>query len=180
MSILSKISDFFQGENTVFHCSKDYRRSPKDFSRPDRRFVCPDFRCRGASLCGYCFVGAKAFRILSELANAPDMAQKSVVCREKGEVIGIAEEVGVLQRGVVFCVCRDGNINVGAYSGALGSAATSEGALYQVAQAMMRLAAQLDYRSAAAELKHQGIEVSHCIRKFKPSSVDVGERWYVS
>ena len=59
----------------------------------------------------------------------------------------------------------------------------------------MRLAAQLDYRSAAAELKHQGIEVSHTTLHQKvqawsegdqvcdyvnETSVDVGERWYVS
>jgi len=31
----------------------------------------------------------------------------------------------------------------------------------KVAAVMMRPAAQLDYRAAAAELKHQGIEVSH-------------------
>ncbi len=59
----------------------------------------------------------------------------------------------------------------------------------------MRLSAQLDYRSAAAELKHQGIEVSHTTLHQKvqawsegeqvcdyvaETSVDVGERWYVS
>ena len=41
---------------------------------------------------------------------------ESLSCAEsvKGEVVGIGKEAGVLQRCVVFCVCRDGNINVGA------------------------------------------------------------------
>ena len=64
-----------------------------------------------------------------------------------------------------------------------------------VAAAMMRLAAQLNYRAAAAELKHQGIEVSHTTLHQKvqawssgesvsdyvaKESLDVGARWYVS
>ena len=49
------------------------------------------------------------------------------------------------------------------YSCALGCQARLErpGIAQGVAAAMMRLAAQLNYRAAAAELKHQGIEVSH-------------------
>ena len=64
-----------------------------------------------------------------------------------------------------------------------------------VAAAMMRVAAQLNYRAAAAELKHQGIEVSHTtlhekVREWSAGesvsdyvgkeSLDVGARWYVS
>ena len=64
-----------------------------------------------------------------------------------------------------------------------------------VAAAMMRVAAQLNYRAAAAELKHQGIEVSHTTLHQKvqawssgesvsdyvaKESLDVGARWYVS
>ena len=60
---------------------------------------------------------------------------------------------------------------------------------------MMRVAAQLNYRAAAAELKHQGIEVSHTTLHQKvqawssgesvsdyvaKESLDVGARWYVS
>ena len=64
-----------------------------------------------------------------------------------------------------------------------------------VAAAMMRVAAQLNYRAAAAELKHQGIEVSHTTLHQKvqawssgesvsdyvaKESLDAGARWYVS
>ena len=66
---------------------------------------------------------------------------------------------------------------------------------HKVAAVMMRLAAQLDYRAAAAELKHQGIEVSHTTLHKKvqawsegeatsdyvdKQSLDAGARWYVS
>ena len=65
----------------------------------------------------------------------------------------------------------------------------------QVAAVMMRLAAQLNYRAAAMELKHQGIEVSHTTLHQKvregsqgegicdyvaETSLEVGARWYVS
>ena len=137
--------------------------------------------------------------ILSELANAPDMAQKSVVCREcqgrshryRRRSRSFTTRCGVLRLPRWEYKCRCGHIQVpwdlrqplkGRYT-------------HQVAQAMMRLAAQLDYRSAAAELKHQGIEVSHTTLHQKvqawsegdqvcdyvnETSVDVGERWYVS
>ena len=64
-----------------------------------------------------------------------------------------------------------------------------------VAAVMMRVAAQLNYRAAAAELKHQGIQVSHTTLHEKvrawssgesvsdyvaKASLDVGARWYVS
>ena len=60
---------------------------------------------------------------------------------------------------------------------------------------MMRLAAQLNYRAAASELKHQGIEVSHTtlhqkVRAWSETeeiaayvdeqSLERGARWYVS
>ena len=66
---------------------------------------------------------------------------------------------------------------------------------HKVAAIMMRLAAQLNYRAAAMELKHQGIEVSHTtlhrkVREWSEGesvcdyvaevSLDVGARWYVS
>ena len=65
----------------------------------------------------------------------------------------------------------------------------------KVAAVMMRLAAQLNYRVAAAELKHQGIQVSHTTLHQKVQtwsegekvsdyvdevSVGEGERWFVS
>ena len=65
----------------------------------------------------------------------------------------------------------------------------------KVAETMMRLAAQLNYRSAASELKHQGIEVSHTTLHQKVREWSEGEdvsayvdeqsleedaRWYVS
>ena len=65
----------------------------------------------------------------------------------------------------------------------------------KVAEVMMRLAAQLNYRAAAAELKHQGIQVSHTtlhkkVRQWSEGeetseyvdkqSLEVGARWYVS
>ena len=64
-----------------------------------------------------------------------------------------------------------------------------------VAAAMMRVAAQLNYRAASAELKHQGIEVSHTTLHQKvqawssgesvsdyvaKESLDEGARWYIS
>ena len=64
-----------------------------------------------------------------------------------------------------------------------------------VAAVMMRVAAQLNYRAAAAELKHQGIQVSHTTLHEKvqawssgesvsdyvaKESLDAGARWYVS
>ena len=65
----------------------------------------------------------------------------------------------------------------------------------RVSATMMRLAAQLNYRGAAAELKHHGIQVSHTTLHKKvqewsagedasayvdKQSLDVGARWYVS
>ena len=65
----------------------------------------------------------------------------------------------------------------------------------QVSATMMRLAAQLNYRAAAAELKHHGIEVSHTTLHQKVRAWSEGEavsdfvdeqsleadaRWYVS
>jgi len=65
----------------------------------------------------------------------------------------------------------------------------------KVAETMMRLAAQLNYRSAASELKHQGVEVSHTTLHQKvrawsagedisayvdEQSLEEGARWYVS
>ena len=137
--------------------------------------------------------------ILSEIANAPDMARKSVVCREcqgrsrryRQRSRSFTTLCGIVRLPRWEYKCRCGHIQVpwdlrqplkGRYT-------------HQVAQAMMRLSAQLDYRSAVAELKHQGIEVSHTTLHQKvqawsegeqvsdyvnETSVDVGERWYVS
>ena len=105
----------------------------------------------------------------------------------KGEAVGIGEEVGVSRRGVVLFVCGGGCISV--------RVVIFRRYTHQVAGVMMRLAAQLNYRAAAAELKHQGIEVSHTTLHQKvrawssgesvsdyvaEASLDVGERWYVS
>ena len=65
----------------------------------------------------------------------------------------------------------------------------------RVSETMMRLSAQLNYRGAAAELKHHGIQVSHTTLHKKvqewsageeasdyvdKQSLDAGARWYVS
>ena len=65
----------------------------------------------------------------------------------------------------------------------------------RVAAAMMRLAAQLNYRAAASELKHQGVQVSHTTLRQKvlewsegeeatayvdEEPLDTGSRWYIS
>ena len=137
--------------------------------------------------------------ILSELANAPDMTRKSVVCREcqgrsrryRQRSRSFTTLCGVLRLPRWEYKCQCGAIHVpweakqhlkGRYT-------------QRVAAAMMRLAAQLNYRAAAAELKHQGIEVSHTTLHQKvqawssgesvsdyiaEASLDVGERWYVS
>ena len=138
--------------------------------------------------------------ILSELATAPDMARKSVVgfreCqgrsrRYRQRSRSFTTLCGVLRLPRWEYKCQCGAIHVpweakqhlkGRYT-------------QRVAAAMMRLAAQLNYRAAAAELKHQGIEVSHTTLHQKvqawsegdqvsdyvaETSVDVGERWYVS
>ena len=137
--------------------------------------------------------------ILSENANAPAMASKSVVCRGcqgrsrryRRRSRRFTTLCGVVRLSRWEYKCRCGHIQVpwdlrqplkGHYT-------------HQVAQAMMRLSAQLDYRSAAAALKHQGINVSHTTLHQKvqawsegdqvcdyvaETSVGVGERWYVS
>ena len=64
---------------------------------------------------------------------------------------------------MVFCVCRDGSISVNVGS-CLGRRTTPQGKYAKIAAAMMRLAAQ-DYRAAAAELKHQGIEVTYTLHQ---------------
>jgi len=137
--------------------------------------------------------------ILSENATAPEMASKSVIC---GECQGRSRRYRQRSRsftticGVLRVLrweykCRCGHIQVpweadqpllGRYT-------------QRVAAVMMRLAAQLNYRAAAQELKHQGIQVSHTTLHKKvqawsegekvsdyvdKTSVGEGERWYVS
>lgn len=137
--------------------------------------------------------------ILSANANAPDVSAKSVVCQEcqgrsrryRQRSRSFTTLCGVLCLPRWEYKCRCGHIQVPweAKQPLLGRYTQ------KVAAVMMRLAAQLNYRAAAAELKHQGIEVSHTTLHQKvqawsegetvsdyvdATSVDEGERWYVS
>lgn len=137
--------------------------------------------------------------ILCEIANAPDVSSKPVVCqvcqgqsrRYRQRSRRFTTLCGVVRLSRWEYKCRCGHIQVpwDAKQPLLGKYTQ------KVAAVMMRLAAQLDYRAAAAELKHQGIEVSHTTLHAKvqawsegesvsdyvdKTSVDVGERWYVS
>jgi len=137
--------------------------------------------------------------ILSENATAPEMAAKSVACREcegrsrryRQRRRSFTTVCGVLGVPRWEYKCRCGHIQVPweAKQPLLGRYTQ------KVAAVMMRLAAQLNYRAAAAELRHQGIEVSHTTLHQKvrawsegekvsdyvdETSVGEGERWYVS
>ena len=137
--------------------------------------------------------------ILCENANAPEVASKSVVCqacrgwshRYRRRCRSWTTLCGVLRVPRWAYKCRCGHIQVPweAKQPLLGRYTQ------KVAAVMMRLAAQLNYRAAAVELKHQGIEVSHTTLHQKvqawsegesvsdyvdATAVEEGERWYVS
>ena len=137
--------------------------------------------------------------ILSEIAAAPEMATKSVVCQACGgrsrryrqRRRSFTTVCGVLRVSRWEYKCRCGHIQVPWDA----KQPLLDGYTQKVAAVMMRLAAQLNYRAAAAELKHQGIQVSHTTLHQKvqawsegkkvsdyvdETSVGEGERWYVS
>lgn len=137
--------------------------------------------------------------IISETAGSAVAAPVSVLCsscqgesrRFRRRVRRFTSLCGVLRLPRWEYKCKCGHIDVpweqqqplkGKYT-------------QRVAAAMMRLASQLNYRAAASELKHQGIEVSHTTLHQKvlawsedeeiaayvdEQSLDTGARWYVS
>ena len=137
--------------------------------------------------------------VLSETASSKTVSPVSVPCpscqghshRHRCRARNFTTTCGVVRVSRWEYKCKCGHIHV-----PWESKQGLKGQYTQkVAAAMMRLAAQLDYRSAASELKHQGIEVSHTTLHQKvqawsegekvsdyvdATSVDVGERWYVS
>ena len=143
--------------------------------------------------------GAKDSQRASSVRSPLDVSSKSVVCQA---VLGRSYRYRQRSRSFtmlcgVVCVrrweykCRCGHIQVPweAQQPLLGRYTQ------KVAAVMMRLAAQLNYRAAARELKHQGIEVSHTTLHQKVQAwsegekvsdyvdatmVEAGERWYVS
>ena len=137
--------------------------------------------------------------ILSETSGSAVASPASVACpscqgesrryRRRGRCFTTVCGVLRLSRWEYKCQCGHIHVPWDAKQGLKGR--YTQG----VAAAMMRLAAQLNYRAAAAELKHQGIEVSHTTLHQKvqawssgesvsdyvaKESLDVGARWYVS
>ena len=137
--------------------------------------------------------------ILSETSGSAVASPASVACpscqgesrryRRRGRCFTTVCGVLRLSRWEYKCQCGHIHVPWDAKQGLKGRYTRG------VAAAMMRLAAQLNYRAAAAELKHQGIEVSHTTLHQKvqawssgesvsdyvaKESLDVGARWYVS
>ena len=137
--------------------------------------------------------------ILSETSGSAVASPSSVACpscqgesrryRRRGRCFTTVCGVLRLSRWEYKCQCGHIHVPWDAKQGLKGR--YTQG----VAAAMMRLAAQLNYRAAAAALKHQGIEVSHTTLHQKvqawssgesvsdyvaKESLDVGARWYVS
>ena len=137
--------------------------------------------------------------ILSETASATVVSPVSVACpscqgrshRHRRRARNFTTACGVLRLPRWEYKCKCGSIHV--------PWEVSQGLKGQYTQhvsaTMMRLAAQLNYRAAAAELKHHGIEVSHTtlhqkVREWSEGeavsdyvneqSLDAGARWYVS
>ena len=137
--------------------------------------------------------------ILSETSGSAVASPASVACpscqgesrryRRRGRCFTTVCGVLRLSRWEYKCQCGHIHVPWDAKQGLKGR--YTQG----VAAAMMRLAAQLNYRAAAAELKHQGIEVSHTTLHQKvqewgsgeevsdyvdEQSLEAGARWYVS
>ena len=137
--------------------------------------------------------------ILSETSGSAAASAMSVACpscqgqsrryRRRGRCFTTVCGVLRLPRWEYKCQCGHIHVPWDAKQGLKGR--YTQG----VAAAMMRLAAQLNYRAAAAELKHQGIEVSHTTLHQKvrewgsgeevsdyvdEQSLEAGARWYVS
>ena len=137
--------------------------------------------------------------ILSETATAPVASSMSVACpsceghsrRYRCRARNFTTICGVLRLRRWEYKCKCGVIHVPweARQGFKGQYT------HRVSETMMRLAAQLNYRAAAAELKHHGIKVSHTTLHQKvgewsagesvcdavnEQSLEAGARWYVS
>ena len=137
--------------------------------------------------------------ILSELADRPEVCKKSVVCsscegssfRQRRRGRNFTTRCGVVRvfRWEYKCGCGHTEVPWDARQPLKGCYT------HKVAGVMMRLAAQLNYRAASAELKHQGIKVSHTTLHEKVREWSAGEevsdyvdkqsleddaRWYVS
>ena len=137
--------------------------------------------------------------ILSEAASATEMSAVGSSCpscqsqrrRYRRRARNFTTACGVVRvfRWEYKCKCGGIEVPWEARQGLKGSYTQ------RVSQTMMRLAAQLNYRAAAAELKHHGIEVSHTtlhqkVREWsegetvsdhvESQSLDAGARWYVS
>ena len=137
--------------------------------------------------------------VLSETASCKETSPVSVACpscqghshRYRCRARNFTTVCGVLRISRWEYKCRCGYIHVPweAKQGFKGRYTQA------VAKAMMRVAAQLNYRAAAAELKHQGIEVSHTTLHQKVQAWSAGEvisdyvaseclesdaRWYAS
>ena len=137
--------------------------------------------------------------ILSETASSTEGSPVSVACpscqghshRHRCRGRNFTTVCGVLRVFRWEYKCQCGHIHVPWES----KQGLKGGYTQAVAAAMMRVAAQLNYRAAAAELKHQGIEVSHTTLHQKvqawssgesvsdyvaKESLDEGARWYIS
>ena len=137
--------------------------------------------------------------ILSETASATAVSPISVACpscqghshRHRRRARNFTTACGVLRllRWEYKCKCGSIHVPWEVRQGLKGQYTQ------HVSATMMRLAAQLNYRAAAAELKHHGIEVSHTtlhqkVREWSEGeavsdyvneqSLDAGARWYVS
>lgn len=137
--------------------------------------------------------------VLSETAGAPETSAMTVSCpscekqsrRFRRRMRSFTSLCGVLRLPRWEYKCRCGHLHV-----PWESKQGLKGRYTQkVAATMMRLAAQLNYRAAASELKHHGIQVSHTTLHQKVSEwsegeaiaasvdempLDPGSRWYVS
>ena len=137
--------------------------------------------------------------VLSETASSKEALPVSVVCpscqshshRYRSRARNFTTACGVVRLSRWEYKCKSGHIHVpwelkqdlkGQYT-------------RKVAATMMRLAAQLNYRAAASELKHHGIQVSHTTLRQKvlawsegeeattyvaEEPLDTGSRWYIS
>ena len=137
--------------------------------------------------------------ILSETASAPAASPVSVSCpscqghshRHRCRARNFTTACGVVRvrRWEYKCQCGSIDVPWEARQGLKGQYTP------RVSETMMRLAAQLNYRAAAAELEHHGIKVSHTTLHQKvgewssgesvcdyvdEQSLEVGARWYVS
>ena len=137
--------------------------------------------------------------ILSETASSTEASPVSVPCpscqghshrhRCRGRNFTTACGVVRVSRWEYKCQCGHIHVPWESKQGLTGQYTQ------KVAAVMMRLAAQLNYREAASELKHHGIQVSHTTLRQKvlewsegekvcayvdAEVLDTGSRWYVS